>query len=296
MARLIVTRPRLGRLCGPKQSFDIVLDGESVVPIALGATIEIELLPGSHRVTARAGGVRSQPIVAELGIDQTHRLAVGPNLGFHKLLGRTASLALIPFFGPAAWLLYGLLSLLSSGVGSPKLKVIPSAEWQIALLIPSAVLAVTPVFVFIALLWNHALILVEIPEPDVTEDRAAEILRTRPFRMRISIRQMMLAVAVVALVFWASLELSRFASASSFRRQAAFYAGQDTMFREFERRWVKSGLDMERQGFARGHFKNDAAKTRAVADYYAAMRRKYEQAAASRVLRVEPAPPPPPWP
>jgi hypothetical protein len=296
MAKLIVTRPRLGRLSEPKQSFDLVLDGESVVPIALGATIEIERPPGPHRLTARVAGVRSQPIVVELGPDQTHRLAVGPNLGLSKLFRRITALAFIPFLGLAAWILYGAASLLSSGTGSAKVNVVAPAEWQLALLIPTVFIAVIPLFALILLMWNHALVLVEIPNPDFTEDQAAELLRARPCRMRVSIRQMMIAVAVLALTFWASVELSRFTRASSFRRQAAFYADMETMFREFERNRVKSDLDMEKQGFGRGHFKNEVARTKAMADYYAALRRKYEQAAASRVLRIEPDPPPPPWP
>ena len=56
-----------------------------------------------------------------------------------------------------------------------------------------------------------------------------------------------------------------------------------------ERTGMKSGLDPT-------SLRQSAARATARADYHAAMKRKYEEAAARRRLSVEPDPPEPPWP
>ncbi len=89
------------------------------------------------------------------------------------------------------------------------------------------------------------------------------LLRERSFRVRITIRRLMIAVAISALCTWVTLEVFRSARASQFRSEANFHAYLEHTFR---------GLD--------------AAK----ADYHAAMKRKYAQAAASRSFSVAPDP------
>ena len=141
------------------------------------------------------------------------------------------------------------------------------AAWKVALLVPTALLTFIPLLAFPALSRNHAFVLTEVPDLDLTVEQIAELLRERPFHVRISIRQLMIAVAISALGFWISLEVFRSIRASDFKSQASLHADLEDMFRE-----------------------QNAAK----ADYHAAMKRKYAQAAASRLSSVEPDPSAPP--
>jgi hypothetical protein len=294
MAKLIVTRPRLGRLWDTKLSFDVLIDGKPAAPIGLGETIAIDLTPGPHQVSARIARVGTQPIVVEPGLDETHRLAVGFNVGFNKLFTRSWTLGSLPFFVLSAWFLFDLQTLLTRGLRGGTAPF--HGEWQIAIMIPAGILTFLVPLAF-PLLWpNQFLVVLEISGPDRTEQQIAELLRAHPFRVRITIRHMMIAVALLALAFWASLEVYRFTRASSFRSQARLHADEEAMFRKFEQGWINSDFEMKKRGFGRGHFSKEAAKAAAVADYHAALRRKYEQAAARGAFSVEPDPQPPPWP
>ena len=269
MAKLIVTRPRLGRGMDAKQSLDVVIDGEPAASIGLGETIEFELAPGPHQVSARfSQDCRSQPVGVELAPEGTHRLALGPNLGFFKVFCLALTLAHLPLIGGLAWFLFDVASLPRPGIGGGT--VGNHSDWSSMLVIPALAVWLTSVLVCFGLLRDHCLILVEIPTQDMTDEQVAELLRARPFRWRISIRQVMIAVAVLAIACWASLQWSRSVRADSFRSRARHHADLEALFRGFDRRRA------------------------ARADYHAAMRRKYEKAAASGVFSVDPDPPMPP--
>jgi hypothetical protein len=203
MAKVLVTRPRLGRSWDTKQRFDILLDGAPAAPIGLGQTIQIELTPGPHGLGDRFERFRCQPMVFEAAPDAAHRFAVGPNVGFGRLFGQVSLLASLPFFGLAAWFLFDAASMIRSGT------MVDHLNWQMPLLFPSALLALMPEMAYLRLVRDHALVLCEVPSPDLTDEEVAGLLRARPFHVRITIWQAMIAVALLAISFWASLQVSR---------------------------------------------------------------------------------------
>jgi hypothetical protein len=144
---------------------------------------------------------------------------------------------------------------------------------------------------YLGLMWDHRLALCEVPSSDLTDDEVAELLRAYPFHLQMTIRQVMIAVAFLSITFGASLDSFRSRYAESFRYRARFHALEEAKFRESELRWIQSDIEMERGGFGRGHFSDEAAKSAAWANYHAAMRRKYEQAASRPAFSVEPDPP-----
>ena len=138
--------------------------------------------------------------------------------------------------------------------------------WQTAPWFLPALLICIPLLILPTFSRNHAFVVIEVPGPDPTVEQIAKLLRDRPLRVRITIRQLMIAVAISALS-WISLEVFRSTRASQFKLVARVHADLEDIYR--------------------GH---DATK----ADYHAAMRRKYEQAAASRSFSVAPDPRAPP--
>ena len=72
MAKLLVTRPRLGGRWDIEARFDVLIDGNPSAAIGLGETIVIDLSPGPHQVSARFDLARSQPILVDAALEQTH--------------------------------------------------------------------------------------------------------------------------------------------------------------------------------------------------------------------------------
>ena len=62
-------------------------------------------------------------------------------------------------------------------------------------------------------------------------------------------------------------------------------------FRETERKQIETAVGLEKVGLDGGFIPKNAARTAAKADYHAAMKRKYEEAAARRMVlrRARPA-------
>jgi hypothetical protein len=268
MAKLIVTRPRLGSRWDIEQRFEMLIDGKPNAPIGLGETIVIDLPPGPHLAKARLADAGSQPVVVGTAPGQTHRLAVGTNVGLGRLMITTMILGLLPLFGLIVWFVMDTNSLLQSVKGGTvSFPANGHHDWQMALLVPAALLAVVCMLAYPAFSRNHAFVLTEVRDHDLTDEQIATLLRERPFRVRINIRQLMIAVAISALCSWISLEIFRDSRASSFRSAASMHADLEDMFR---------GIN--------------AAK----ADYHAIMRHKYAQAVASRSFSVDPDPSAPP--
>jgi hypothetical protein len=275
MAKLIVTRPRLGSSWDIKDRFDVLIDGSPNAPIGLGETIVIELSPGRHLVGARFATSGSQPILVESAPGETHRLAVGTNVGLGRLESWALILALLPLFGLVVWELIDTISLLQHT--SPLLQGAQRAiasfpgNWhdslQMALIVPALFLASMGTQAHLAFVRNDALVVTEVPDPNMTVEQIAILLRERPFRVRITIRQLMIAVAISAIGFCISLEVFRNSRTSEFRSAANLHAALEKIFRG-----------------------TNAAK----ADYHATLRRKYEHAVASRSFSVDPDPSAPP--
>ena len=268
MAKLLVTRPRLGSLWDIEARFEVLIDGNPNAPIGLGETIAIDLSPGAHQVSARIDGARSQPVLVDVALEQTHRLAVGPDVGFSRFRSWSLYLGMCPFVGLTVWHFIEMASRLQGVRGGTVSSHSNSYHaLHMALLVPAALLMFMPLLAFLAYRRNHAFVFTEVPSPDLTVEQIAKLLRERPFHARITIRQLMIAVAISALCFWISLEVFRFTRTSQFQSVASMHAKLEDIFRGF-----------------------NAAK----ADYHAEMRRKYAQAAASRSFSVDPDPSAPP--
>ena len=130
--------------------------------------------------------------------------------------------------------------------------------------------------------------------------------------MRISIRQMMIVVAIAAIYLGAAVQWARFQRRDFFRSRASLHANLEESARASQQRYLGSlanlekagaGVDMESMGETGrlylqsvAGYRQEAAKAAARADFHAALRRKYEQAAAERWFTVEPDPPQSAWP
>jgi hypothetical protein len=266
MAQLIITRPRLGPRWDIEQPLDVLIDGLPSAPIGLGETIAIDLPPGPHQASARLDSAGSQPILVESPAGETRRIALGTNVALSKLLSWSLILSMCPFFGLAVWVFIGTGSLLRQGGGA--VSIHPS--WhavRMALLVPATLLALAPILSLSVFKQKHAFVLIEVPGPELSVHQIAKLLRERPLRVRITIRHLIIAVAISALCFWISLEVFRSTRAWQFQSQAGMHADLEDIFR---------GVSASK------------------ADYHAAMKRKYEQAAASRSFSVDPDPTAPP--
>jgi hypothetical protein len=131
----------------------------------------------------------------------------------------------------------------------------------------------------------------------------------RPFRVRFTVRQMMILVAAIGIVLGGWLEASRLVRISiARRRDAASYAAYEALGRKFARRSsqqrqealeaaassrprdVGFSREMERVASIAGSM---AARYDRNADHWAGMKKKYERAARSPWFSVGPDPPPP---
>jgi hypothetical protein len=151
-------------------------------------------------------------------------------------------------------------------------------------------------YVAVMVIWRkHIVYLEEIPDPDANA-RPFERPPAEPGRMRITIRQMMIAVALVAILFGAVVEWGRYTRRDYFRNKASVHASFEPIYRKLEQDMYKHAVALEKTNASMIMPRQIAAKAGAVADYHAAMRHKYEEAASHRVFSVEPDPPAPPWP
>jgi hypothetical protein len=297
MAKLIVVRPRLGRPWNAQPSFDILIDGQPAATIRIGETIEIDIPPGPHQFHARIARLRSQPLVVELAPEETLRIAVGHNVGLHRLFNRFSILASLPFLGLMAWSMWSLSdtnALLSSGVQGRS--VMSRIDWTIALMPPTAFLMFVPICPFLFLWWNSPLALSKIPRHDLTDQQIADVLRLHPFRVRITVRQMMIVVALLAIYLGCSVRWTRHRRTDHFRQTASLHAKLEPLIRDEERRQSGMAAGRKRKGLDASPYRRAAARAAARADYHVATKRKYERAAAEGRFSVEPDPPEPPWP
>jgi hypothetical protein len=130
----------------------------------------------------------------------------------------------------------------------------------------------------------------ELPGLSLSELQLAEIRGPEPARMRITIRHLMSAVAVLAVLLGAAAELARSSRQAYYLGKARFHARFEDLFRKLERD------QHDRLGPNVIFLHQLAASTNARAEYHAALRRKYEEAASRRWLSIEPDPPKPSWP
>lgn len=289
MTQLIVTRKR--QLFGPYQPpFAIVIDEEKAAPIRCGQTIGIELPPGRYEMRVKVGHATSDFVHVEAGAEGEQRFEVGP-----RLPGWIRALA----FLPAAY----FLAVPIVGLSTQRMfyfVVLPS-------LATSAVLTLCSLH-----LTSRKTQLIDLkPLPDHgPEGHCAQpsvdavfnyadlppTLLKEPFRLRFTVRGIMIAVAIVALVIWLGLGSVRSFRQAQYQRRAEMHAKIEAIWRENEQRQNEIVRRQEQLKLDSKLIQTFSTRSAALADHHQAMRQKYERAAALGLLSVEPDPPEPPRP
>jgi hypothetical protein len=299
MAKLSITRPRMHWLerAMPNRrgmGYDIVVDGRCVRSIEPGETIKYELRSGHHEVRAKSSYSGSQPVEIDGTPDGTRQFAVGSSSRWKKL-----NLIAIVFIILSVLQLIIGMSLSVSQQRRPGIPAAVDTVWFSVLKIS------TPFMFILAMLFqlslqvfcrNHVLDLVEIPGPDMTYSQIAKFLRSQPFRVRITIRHMMIAVAVLAAILALTIQWLRHDRSRYFRWNADMHSSLEATSRESWDRWDRISADVEKGSADEGYIRQMAGRSAAKAAYHEAMRRKYEQAASQGRVYVEPDPPEPPSP
>ena len=260
MAKLIVMRPRLGDLWDNEDYLDVLIDGNPGASLGPGEEIVIHLPLGSYQVLARIKRGESQPVVLEMVAGEARRLAVGPNLAFYRLFNWFLILVMGTAAVGAAWLVIDVASHVQTAkAGTISTDANWRSAWQMAMTAPSALMIVLLTVAIPALRQTHEFVVIELGDSDLTVEQIAELLRKRSSRVRITIRQLVIAVAILALWFWCSQEVFRWTRVSELQSQASLHGDLERLFR---------------------------GQNNAKADYHAAMQRKYAEAAASRSFSV----------
>lgn len=285
MPKLIVTRPRL--FADRRRTYHILIDGERAATIAPGKTVEIDLPPGRHRVAAQLGFLTSQPVEMECGPAEIRHLQVGSNLGRRSRLNRVLALTML---APYAIV---LITLACSHLFKDTFEAHRFIQFMVAV-------AVWPILLYFALLviWRDRLLYIEEVRDLGPTTRRVALPDEPSLRVRITIRGMMVAVALVAILFWATMEWGRYTRQEFFRQRATYHGILQDQFRKSEQEFRRKARSSESSGLkASANFvRQYATKAAAKADYHAAMKRKYEEVIDRRQLFVEPDPPEPPWP
>jgi hypothetical protein len=285
MAKLIVTRAR--QVADQLRLYRIVIDGQQAAMIAPGKTVEIELTAGHHEIRARLVLVGSQPVVIDVGAEGVHRLRVGSNK-FYRNRWRFFHLApILAFIG----------SLMVVHKGGALFSNPQEHLWFTSFIAPTFGLTLSLMIVLMVIWRDRFLFVEEIPTVDSANRQVIlPHVPIEPLRMRITIRQLMIWVALVAIVLGAVVGWARFTRETYFRNSARGHASLEVAFRQVERGYVEMANENQNSGPIADFARKSAARMAAVVDHHAALSRKYEEAASRRQFFVEPDPPEPPWP
>ncbi len=257
-----------------------MIDGKSAASIGAGQSVEIDLTPGRHLVSGRISFMGSQPIEIDADPGNVRSLAVN----YDPRNKWIVSLSLI-----VPWLILiavPLSEILRRGPGAAD-----EMGWWLNLWLPFTWL---PMSFNLLFLRNYRLILGEIPGPDLTDRQAAKFLGSRPLRFRVTVRQSLIAVALLAIHLGIAIHLTRSERSGHFGIRAKIHASYEESWRELERSNVQFAVDWEKRGLDGTFFRKHATGYAAKADYRGAMRRKYEEAVARHLFFVKPDPPEPP--
>jgi hypothetical protein len=283
MAKLIVTRPR--QFADRLRKYRILIDGDRAATIGPGETVEIELAPGRHQITARLDFLSSPPVEIEAGPDEVHHVRAGSNLARR---GRLKFMVVFPAIAPFAIL---VLSLACSGLFRDPFE----GHWFTLFMAPMVMLPFLLQLAFMAIWRDQYLYIEEIRDLGPSIRRVA-FPPARPLRLRITVRGMMIAVAILAILLGAMIEWGRHTRRGYFQQRASLHAHSEAVFRDLAQKHLRSAVELEKSSpnADAGPIHRLAAMAASKADHHAAMRRKYDEAAARRALSVEPDPPEPP--
>jgi hypothetical protein len=283
MAKLIVSRTR--QFADRLRRYRILIDGDRVASIGPGNTVESDLTPGRHRVTARLDFMSTPPVEIETAPEGIRHLRVGSNLVYSTSL---KLVMVLPVLAPF-WILFINLAY-SRLFGDPF-----EAGWFSQFMIPSVFLPFLLQIAFMVICRDRFLYLQEIPALD-PGTRQVALPRVQPVGIRVTIRGMMIAIAILAILLGVWIEWGRHTRRDFFSNRASRDAVWETTFRQLEKVWSRMADQTQKAGLNAGPARQAAAKAAKKADYHAAMKRKYEAAASRRWFFVEPDPPEPPWP
>lgn len=285
MAKLIVTRAR--QVADRLRRYRIVIDGQKAAMIAPGETVEIELTAGHHEVRARLVFVGSQPVVIDAGAEGVHRLRAGSNM-FYRTRWRFLHLAPILAMTGFVMVLHEGGALFSNPM---------EHAWFTSFIAPTFGLTISLLIALMAIWRDRFLYVEEIPTVDSANCQVIlPHVPIEPLRVRITIRQLMIWVALVAILLGAVVGWARFTRETYFRNRARGHASLEDAFRRVEQGYVDMANESQKSGPTADFARKCAARMAAVVDHHAALRRKYEEAASRHLFLVAPDPPEPPWP
>ncbi len=263
--------------------YRIVIDDKYVTSIGTGKSAEIELSTGHHLIQIRAGFRRSVPAGIEAAPEGVYHLTVGPNsLNWRK---KTLFLVLNGLVVCAIAFLVETDRDLTKPSGS--------LSWVNVILLLCILLLSLLLTVSLTFWWINFLYLIEIKYFVSRDKKIVDSFWTKSLRFRVSIRQTMFAVALLAVMLSLGIEETRNTKQDDFRKQASAHESLEGISRKALQRQIQTALYYEGQGWDSTLFRQAAAKSSAKAEYHAAMRRKYEGAASDRLLSIEPDPPEP---
>ena len=269
--------------------YSILLDGRRVATIGPGDTIGLSLSPGSHQVRAKIGIFGSQQFDIDSTSDNHRQLVVGPCVRWQDrnlFAAIVVLLSTLPFYWSVAWVSYhGIDGILAADAGWLGFLLLSNVSLLIVALLFQIIVPVV--------LRNHAIELIELPSVNLTELPLSDIPRPQPIHARITTGHLMIAVAILAVVFSTSASFTRYERSSHFRMKANTHASDEATFREFERRFLPVAVAFEKAELKFEPLQKLIVQYRVQADYHAAMRRKYELAASQGQLYVEADPPSP---
>jgi hypothetical protein len=285
MAKLIVTRAR--QAADRFRRFRILIDGQQAAMIAPGKTVEIEITPGHHVIAARLDFLGSQPVVIEAGPEGVYSLKVGSNMFRRNPL---RFFFLVPILA-----LIGFVMVLHKGgalFSNPQ-----EHAWFTLFIAPTFGLSIS-FLILLMVIWRDRFLYVE--EIPTVHSANRHVIRrhvpSEPLRVRITIRQLMIWVALVAIVLGVVVGWARFTRESYFRNRARGHASLEVAFRQVEQGYIDMANENQNSGPIAEFARQCAARMAAVVDHHAALSHKYEEAASRHRFIVAPDPPEPPWP
>ena len=184
MAKLILRR--LHQWPDIRQSYEIHLDGTPVASIGSGKTVEIEVAPGLHEITATMGPfLSSQPVRLDIAPEGDHRVEVGTFLRNPHLLaiGLTSM----------AWLFLATIVVL----GAPFANLAARVFWPVGPLLGTVLLGLSPLVARVACAtrWRNRYLHIR---PIAPAGSTVPKRRAGPgWRPRMSVRGLMVAVLVL---------------------------------------------------------------------------------------------------
>ncbi len=268
MAKLVVVRPRDTSFGGHSRCH-VFLDGRRVASLAEGMKAEIPLSPGRHDLSVRMGLIRSPVVPFECEPETRHEFGVvfQPFIQMSFARRFVLWLALIgPYF---LWLYF-----------YPRFFPGPQQFWIDEFFTPFVFLLSFGMAMGLSIASESGRLSLE-PGLDPADGQALtpEITARRG---RLTLRSMMIAVAVLAVLLGLGVRQWRSARNAYYREEVYRHHNYELSDREAAEFHRASNNPATAAMFA------------ARADYHAAMARKYEDAWARGLTTVEPDPPPPP--